>query len=289
MYFFYVDESGTHDPQVEGTRADGTPFEKDWILVKVAVSLFEQRWFGFEKAINQRKLQLLDQLRQSKGLQLDLADAEIKAHWIKNKRARSKRPFLANLQPEQLNRLVDFFYDQIRYHKMHVFAVVVDKRHLYKYMTHEKLHRKAYELLLERLENFLVNWHPKHRGLVVTDSTSKEMNKSLALKHSYFQREGTTSGLRLGHIVELPMFVESYLSNGVQLADLCAHNIYHAFRLRSLEYGRFPDLVPAFYTSPLTPTEKIDGLKVFPDESDLQDLVTELEKQRTKKEAPSGL
>lgn len=146
-------------------------------------------------------------------------------------------------------------------------------------MNRERLGRKAYELILERIESFLSNWHDKHRGLIVPDNMSKQENQSLAMKHSFFQRQGTTSGVQLKHIVELPMFVESSLSNGGQLADLCAYSIYRAFRSADLQYPFFARLVPAFYTSPLTPAHKIDGLKVFPDESPLVALVRELEEQ----------
>jgi len=280
MYFFYIDESGSKDPAVEGIRPDGARYQKDWLYVTVALSLFEQKWVGFEKTLNARKSGLLDRINRATGLRLDLADAELKSAWVRIPKERDKRPFLANLSDQELRELVELFYSQIQYHKMHLFAVVVDKRKLRDYMTQERLHRKAYELLLERIESFLWNWHDKHRGLIVVDNTSKEMNRSLAMKHSFFLREGTTSGLRLRHIVELPMFVESYLSNGVQLADLCAYNIYRAFKDGDLSYPHFSRLIPAFYTSPHTPAERIDGLKVFPDDSELIALVRGLEETR---------
>jgi len=282
MYFFYVDASGNLDPRVQTKRGDDTVLEKDWIYVLTAVSLFDGKWRRFEQTINARKLGLMARIYRDTGIKLDLADAEIKSTWVRVPKERAKRSFLANLSPEELTDLVSLFYNQISALKMHLFAVVIDKRELFSYMDEEKLHRKAYELLLERIEAFLWNWHDRQQGLIVADNTSRQMNRSLALKHSFFQREGTSSGRRLAHIAELPMFVESYLSNGVQLADLCAYDVYRAFRSSNLAYPYFAKLIPAFYTSPFTAPEKIDGLKVFPDSSPLVKLVTELEVERKK-------
>ncbi len=286
MYFFYVDASGTLDPQAEGKNADGSTFQKDPIYVLTAVSLFDGKWRRFEAAINRQKLELIARIQRQQGIKLDLADAEVKSTWIRIPKERAKRPFLAHLSQPELTQLASVFYDQIPNLRMHLFAVVIDKRLLFSYMDEEKLHRKAYELLLERIELFLYNWHSKHLGLVVADNTSRQMNRSLALKHSFFQRDGTSSGQRLSHIAELPMFVESYLSNGVQLADLCGYNVYRAFRAENIHYPFFEKLIPAFYTSPLTAAEKIDGLKVFPEGSDLAKLISQLEGYRKKKAQP---
>jgi len=152
---------------------------------------------------------------------------------------REQHPFLRHLTEDELEQLVNAYYEQLAYHAMRIFAVVVDKRYLYDFMDQEKLHRKAYELLIERVEWFMKKEHGLHRALMVVDDTSRQMNVSLAMKHSYFQREGTSSGSRIGHIVELPMFVASELSNGVQLADLCAHNVYRAFNDEDLTYPFF--------------------------------------------------
>lgn len=63
----------------------------------------------------------------------------------------------------------------------------------------------------------------------------------------------------------MPFFVESYLSNGVQLADLCAYNIFRAFKYESEDYEYFQKILPYIYNSKLTKGSKLDGLKIFPD------------------------
>ena len=272
MYFVYVDESGTRDPETTGVRDGGTTFEKDWLYVLVGVSLFEMKWFRFEYYISRLKPDLIRRINEREPVQLQLCECEVKSSTVRVPRARAESPFLSHLTDDELLELVDAFYHQLQYHAMRLFAVVVDKRYLHQYMDAEKLHRKAYELLIERVEWFMKTEHPRHRALMVLDDTSRQMNISLAMKHSYFQREGTSSGARIGHVVELPMFVASELSNGVQLADLCAYNVYRAFRTGDLEYEFFDRIQANLYRAPHRLGVQVEGLKVFPDNSPLVEL-----------------
>jgi hypothetical protein len=128
VYFFYVDESGNRDPEVECTNPKGESVAKDHVYVLAAVSLFEWRWSRFERALNGKKLEYIDIVRRSHGL---------------------------------------------------------------------------------------------------------------AMKHAHFIQEGKASDVRLEHVVEMPLFVRSELSNGVQLADLVAYNVYRCFRYEDDGYGYF--------------------------------------------------
>jgi hypothetical protein len=280
MYLIYVDESGTKDPETTLTRADGTTSEKDWLYVLVGVALLELNWFKFEYALNRAKLDLLQSIYRVHNIALELADTEIKSRWIRIPQQRQQHPFLSHLTANQIDQLVDLYYQQLPYHRMRVFAVVIDKRFLRAFTTEEILHRKAYELLIERVEWFMKKEHSRHRAMMVVDNTSRQMNRSLAMKHSYFQREGTSSGSRIGHIIELPMFVESNLSNGVQLADLCAYNVYRAFKTRDIAYPYFARIEPQLYKARDRYGVDLEGLKVFPDDSPLGDLAGELARRR---------
>ena len=204
MYFFYVDESGNLDSTVSGEHADGSTFTKDHIYVLPAVSLYEHKWHRFDKLLNRKKWELIDiifraQLTPSK---LELADCEIKSTWTRIPKQRAKRPFLANLTDPELLQLVELYYHQLGHNYMQIFAVVVDKRYLHNYMDATKMHRKAWELLLEQIEAFLREEHPKHQGVLITDNVSKDRNQSLAMKHAYVQSEGTAAGIWLSHIAE---------------------------------------------------------------------------------------
>ncbi len=171
-------------------------------------------------------------------------------------------------------------YAQFEACHIQIHAVVVDKNRLREYLDTEKLSRKTYELLLERAERFIVEEHPKQNCIMVLDNTSQQLDRSMALKHSFFQREGTTSGLRLRHIVELPMFVDSRLSNGVQLADLCAYNIFRAFRERDVKYPYFQKTLPFVYKNQRTGLSRLEGLKVFPDDHRWEEFLEDVKNER---------
>ena len=100
------------------------------------------------------------------------------------------------------------------------------------------------------------------------DDTSKELNWAVAMKHAFFQRAGNQN-VAFRHIVEYPFFTRSELSNGVQLADLLAYNVYRAFRDENFVYPHFEKLLPAFYRRQGGVT--LDGLKVWPQASPLVD------------------
>lgn len=269
MYFFYFDESGTRDPQTSATRSDGSSFVKDHLYVLTAVALHERRWQQFDRAISNLKLELSDHLFRTKGTRLDLAGCEVKSVTLRIPKERAaKSPFLDALGDADRMRLTETFFQQIDANHMCLFSAVIDKRKLRSYMDHETLHKKAYELVLERVEQFLYEFHPNNLGLVVMDDTQRQLNHAVAMKHAFFQREGNKN-VRFHHIVEYPFFTDSKLSNGVQLADLCSYNIYRAFREKDFAYPYFARLLPFFYKSLRTSPDKLDGLKVFPDDSDL--------------------
>ncbi len=269
MYFFYIDESGTRDPEVTGTKANGTTFTKEHLYVLTAVSLYEKRWREFDRAIANLKLELSDHLRRTQGFKFDLADCEVKSTWLRLPSLRKKEsPFLDALAAADLTRLSQLYYEQLSLHRMRIFSVVVDKRKLRDHVDEHILHRKSYELLLERIENYLREYHPKHQAVIVMDDTDKTINRGVAMKHAFFQREGNLN-VDFRHIVEYPFFADSKLSNGIQLADLCGYNVYRAFRDAKFEYPFFQNLLPKFYISQRTAEEKLDGLKVFPDDSEM--------------------
>ncbi len=276
----YVDETGNRDPRLEIPQRDGTTKPGDWLYVLTAVSLFEHRWHGFEKTLNRHKQTLMARINRDTALRLDLADSEIKSNWVRTPKERSKRPFLANLRDEELTGLIDLYFRQLAHHNMHILSVVIDKRHLHGYMDQEKIHRKSWELLLEQVEQMMRLKFPKHQALMVNDDISKEVNRSLAMKHAFLQDQGTWSDLRLAHICEMPMFVRSELSNGVQLADLCSYSIYRACRDDDLSYQYFDRIAPWIWSRTLPVSRPFTGIRVFPDHSPLKLLVEEFETKR---------
>lgn len=276
MYLFYVDESGTLDPKVKGTRADGTIFDKEWIYSLTAFGLFEHKWRDFYDPIIANKRRLIGCIEERAGVQLELHQCEIKSTWIRITKQREKHPFLSQLTDAEIDELVESYYKNLENLPVRLFSVVVDKRHLRDHMDRQQLHRKAWELLCERIELFMQEFHPKHKALLVADDVSKQDNISLTMKHAYFLEHQTSAGLKFKNIIETPFFVRSELSEGVQFADLCSYNIYRAFCRNEWDYKFFLRLLPKMYFSQNTHNAKIDGLKIFPDESPLAKELTKI-------------
>ena len=276
MYFFYFDESGSRDPSI------GTPEKpKDHLYVLLAVGMFEGQWKYFEREISGLKLELADYLKRQCKKTFDLAACEIKSNWIRNPKEREQKSlFLHSLSDKDREKLIAVFFKQLTARKAVVMAAVIDKRNLHDHMTHELLHKKAYEFLLERIEHYMGEYHPKHNALIIMDDTSKELNQAVAMKHAFFQRAGNQH-VSFNHIVEYPFFTRSELSNGIQLADLLAYNVYRAFKDENLDYPYYQLILPHFYKREAGSI--LDGLKVWPKESELADRTKE-SRQRHKKE-----
>jgi len=278
MYFFYLDESGTRDPQVSGTDAHGKIFVKDYIYVLLAIGLHESRWAAFDQEIADTKLALRARLLKQKSVELpSLADCEVKSTGLRLGKAAGQKgynKFLHHLDAAERKMLADLFYSQIEKHHMRIFATIIDKRFLKPETTPEFMHNKAYELTLERIEHFMAEYHYKQRALVVMDDLQKQLNSAVAMKHARFQREGNAN-LKFAHIVEYPFFTDSKLSNGVQLADLCAYNVHRVFKTEDFTYPYFARTLPSFYRSLKSAGGKIDGLKIWPDASPLAAIARE--------------
>ena len=265
MYFFYFDESGSRSSSLKMPE-----HIKDHIYVVLAIGMYERQWRPFELEISNLKLKLANRLSKDGLGSFELSDCEVKSTWLRNPSGRAKNsPFLSALSQPELQSITDIYFDQIAKRNTVIMASVIDKRHLFETMTSEKLHNKAYEFLLERIEHYMRQYHPKHQALIVMDDTSKQLNRSVAMQHAVFQRSGNRN-MRFNHIVENPFFTRSELSNGVQLADQLAYNVYRCFRDENPRYVYFERMLPHFYTD--HNKRILHGLKVWPEKSPLVDL-----------------
>jgi hypothetical protein len=269
MYLFYVDESGDREifDQASGERYTAS----DRFYVLFACGILEHHWYTFEESINRVKRQILSDINDRLGLdghnRLGTHDAEIKSRLIRRPAARKSNRFWAVITDAEVARLVKAVYSVIEKFSVELCAIVIDKEHLYGYFNWEKLHRKSYELLLERIQNIMLERHSNHKALVIADAVGWSENLSLIRKHDYFLHQGTSAGLQLRNIVQSPLFVDSRLSAGIQVSDVFAYSVFHAFAYNNLKYEYYVRLLPHLFRSTKTADNRIDGLKVFPPES----------------------
>jgi hypothetical protein len=257
VYLFYVDESGNLDINNESS----------WLYTMTAIGIFEHNWPKFYRPIVQHKRLLSQKVLERKGISLSIHDCEVKSTWVRIPKRRAESAFLSALTEEELTETVNLYYEQMENVHAVCISVAIDKSNLHPHFDQTKLHRKAWELLCERIENYMRESHKKHRAIIIADDVSPQENASLASKHAYFLEQSTSANVPIRRIIEMPLFVRSELSEGVQLADLCAYNVYHSISYMKQDYAFFNRLLPYYYNSVNTPCNKLDGLKVFPDSS----------------------
>lgn len=265
MYLCYIDETGNRDPRLRIPQSDGSVKDGDWLYVLTALCIFERGWHTMEKRINRHKLLLVDRIRKDTGSDLQLADCEVKSNWLRQPKAREKHPFLSKLTEPELLGLTDIFYEQLAATRASIFSVLVDKRELPAGTSQLDIHVRSWERLLELIEQFMRGRHHKHQAIMINDDVDRQTNRMLAMSHAQLLDKGTRQDTWLRHICEMPMFVRSELSAGVQLADLCSYNIYRAFKNDDLAYPFFERVAPHIWT-PHNPTivgRRFSGLCVL--------------------------
>ena len=258
MYLFYIDESGNRDIN---------HIEQERFYVLSAVGMFEGRWKRFYFDLANPKNRIISRIEESHGITLDFAtDAEVKSTLLRNAKARQNHPFSLYQTDEERMELVNEFYSQLEKCNVVLISVVIDKKFIVpdSWMAkQQEMHNKAWELLCERIESFMKEYHPRNKAILVTDDVDKQKNLQTTRAHVNLYRKGASSGLTLRHIIEMPMFVSSATCVGVQLADLCCYNVYRRFKDNNPNYEFFKRIDRFFYNSRNTAPEKKDGLKVF--------------------------
>jgi hypothetical protein len=270
VYLFYVDESGNRGVRPQGSIQPYVAEHRFYVLL--ACGILEHYWFKFEQHVNSIRRRILARVNAELGLRhsssLGLHDAEVKSQYLRNGLARNQSTFWREVSKSEIEEISGSIFSALEYYHVDICAVVIDKEYLLPDFDSNKLHRKSYELLLERVQSLMFERYRKHKALLIVDEVNKGENLSLIQKHDFFVNEGrTSSGCRLDKIVQSPLFIGSHLAVGIQVADVCAYNVFRAFTKNDLPYAYFQQLLPFFYDRPGATPDKIYGLKVFPPES----------------------
>lgn len=103
-----------------------------------------------------------------------------------------------------------------------LFAECVDKLHFDPTLTNTTVHEQAFEQVVSRFEQFLQNTQGGY-GLLIHDNNETVARRHTDLMKTFLQKG--TLWTQIENVIETPMFVDSQLTNMVQLADLCAYAI----------------------------------------------------------------
>ena len=196
---------------------------------------------------------------------LGIKDYEVKSSSLRHPKEREKSPLLRALSSTSLKELAMQYYKQLDYHTMTLFGVVIDMARLPDNYGNYEIQNKAMELLYEQIDVFMWKSHPRHKAIVIADEYEQTANYRLATQHAHFLRTKTTAKIQLRRIVETPLFIRSELSEGIQLADLCAYNVYRAFANDDMKYSYFQKILPYFHRFPGAENDIATIIKVFPD------------------------
>lgn len=103
-----------------------------------------------------------------------------------------------------------------------LFAECIDKLHFDPTLTNTTVHEQAFEQVVSRFEQFLQNTQGGY-GLLIHDNNETVARRHTELMKTFLQKG--TLWTQIENVIETPMFVDSQLTNMVQLADLCAYAI----------------------------------------------------------------
>jgi hypothetical protein len=262
-YLFYIDESG---------QREYGKTSRYFVLCGLAVPI--ELW----QQINGNILAL-------KRSYFGTPEVEIKSSWLRYPDARQKwylDPY--SISAESLTEFTERLYDILDHPALHLFSAVVDKTQMQKaYSLPQNPSSLAYRLIFERFQHFLEAQEESSYGIVIFDRIDdtafrKGYENLLSRQHLRYLEKGTDF-VKIDNIVEGLLFIPSAANCFVQLADICAYNIFRQFVEHGNEWDKpggktlplyhyFGRIVYHFYTGPRS-TLSGYGIKKYPDHKKL--------------------
>ncbi len=211
---------------------------------------------------------------------------EIKSAWLRRPEARHKHylgPY--GITEAKLDECVTRLYQILGHPSLVLFASVVDKVQMAStYATPQNPSSLAYRHIFERFQHFLETREDATYGIVIFDKIhdatfqAKGYENLLTRQHLRYLQQGTDF-VQIDNIVEGLLFIPSSENNFVQLADLCAYDIFRQFKDHGKQwdspaadswplYGYFSRIIHQFYTGPGNALSGY-GIKKYPDHKKL--------------------
>jgi hypothetical protein len=212
MHFVYVDESGN-------TGRD--PVQRFFVLAGLVGKV--EHCMHIQDQIMELKQRFFPSVLPE--------EIEIKGRFL----LQGKGRFFEHVRQEVRSAILREMCDLLRQSPFWLFATVVDKAHptLQRLkLLPDDVYRFAYKNLLERVDVFLSA--ERDSGLVLIDSRASSIRSSLkdarliAVHREYL--EGQRKARGGSQLVEYPVFVQSEFFAAVQLADVCAYELFHAYQ-----------------------------------------------------------
>lgn len=227
QFVLYIDDSGTKEyadsPSDYSTTGNSRYFVFGGVLITTAES-------G----------NLAGQIKNLKRRVFGTDAVEIKSNWIRIPKEREKRYNQRfGVDDAAIERFVHSLYSIITAADLRLFAAVVDKIHVQEdYSSPWYAPAISYEVLMQRVA--LEVKHPDTVSVIIDDMTGatpkgNQYRKNLLAHHEQLRRSGSRlfPGGRFDFAPVLPgiRFVDSAVSNLVQVSDIISYNVYRQFVL----------------------------------------------------------
>jgi Protein of unknown function (DUF3800) len=118
---------------------------------------------------------------------------------------------------------VDSVFELLRDFDLSVFAIVMERPDKELYEGPEFL-QTHFRWLFERVDRFMEREHPNHWAIPIFDGQDPGSNKKFSRCFEAFMAR-SDAGRAMRHIVPSPLFVDSAITPGIQVADLFAYAI----------------------------------------------------------------
>jgi len=248
MYLCYIDESGTSnipgntshfvlvglsipiwfwktcDEEVHNIKKkyslDHAEIHTAWILRKY---LEQKRVPNFDSLDYFERRSQAEQIRKSNLLRLQKEQLQ-KQYQQTKKNYRLTRDYLHLSLAERRQFIKELATCISDWGFARVFAECIDKIYFNPLLGNNNIDQQAFEQLVSRFEQFLQKAATpgQNFGLLIHDN-----NETVAKKHTALMKKFHTEGtlwVGVKKIIETPLFVNSELTNMVQIADLCAYS-----------------------------------------------------------------
>lgn len=228
----YIDDSGTKEyasnpAEYAGPRGKSRYFVFCGLLISVA-----------EAGV------LTNQIKQEKLSTFGTALVEIKSNWLRIPRERQNRYLDPHgIDDAALDQFVSNIYGLVKASDLKFIAAVVDKLHVQEdYPQPWYAPAIAYELVLQRVESDAKA--TTDVAVIIDDmsgATPKGNQYKLNLQRQHRRLKQIGGQLRPGTTfdhISAQRFVNSAISNMVQIADLAAYNVYRQFNQYGADWER---------------------------------------------------
>lgn len=251
MHFCYIDESGT--PDIPGNSSHyilaglSIPIER-WKECELQIQTIKQRYnlthaeihtgWLIRPYLEQSKIQHFKNLdyaarkyesekyRNSELLKLQSPKTKKLYHQTK-KNYRSTKDYIHLTYDERKSFIQEICTLIGSWQFARLFAECIDKIHFNPAASSQTIDEQAFEQLVSRFEQYLRIYTSSSNsmkyGLLIHDNNDTVKKKHTDLMKSFHDRG--TLWTSVTNIIETPMFVDSQLTNMVQLADVCSYSL----------------------------------------------------------------